>query len=442
MMRNIIYLLFSVFILAACRQPEGKTKISFDIRDYDGTYPRINIGFKYQEIRIDSATGKGYIELELQAPAYAKITVRQHDSKLCFLEPGKELTLTYSQKKGEKEIVYGGTLGEENQFLNQVKFYDVVRVDYKNPNIQVIVRRADSVLAVNKAKLEKTSYSATFKAWEGKRLQVETWFPVLRTRELDTAVYLQTIRQCFVEDSTYLSLPNNREFLEQYLRTLVRLGHGTKSTLEGEDLADARLKMIFDNFQEPVIVGYLVDATLFHFAERGIERYEKIYNQHVKDAARLALYAEACKKADRIAPRQPCPDFSFADNTGKTVTLADLKGKFVYIDMWATWCGPCKGEMPSLLELEKRFEGKDILFVSLSIDKNKDIELWKQTIEKMGLGGIQLHLGENWDWLKIFMPASMSVPRFVLLDREGKFIDANMTRPSDKATAERLEALL
>lgn len=124
------------------------------------------------------------------------------------------------------------------------------------------------------------------------------------------------------------------------------------------------------------------------------------------------------------------------------VSLADLKGKFVYIDMWATWCGPCKGEMPSLLELEKRFEGKDILFVSLSVDKNKDIELWKQTIEKMGLGGIQLHLGENWTWLKNFMPASMSVPRFVLLDQKGKIIDANMSRPSDKATAEKFHDLL
>ncbi|MEY8592090.1 TlpA disulfide reductase family protein [Butyricimonas hominis] len=440
-MKNIILTLFFALFFIACTKDE-KTTIRFDIRDYDGTAPRVIVGSSNQGVEIEHATGKGFIELELKEPAYAKITVRKYDSKLCFLEPGKELTLAYSQKKGEKEIVYGGTLGEENQFLNQVKFYDGVCVDYKNHNVQVIARRADSVLAVNKAKLEKTSYSATFKAWEGKRLQVETWFPVLRTRELDTAVYLQTIRQCFVEDSTYLSLPNYREFLEQYVRTLVRLGHGTKSTLEGEDWADARLKMIFDNFQEPAIVGYLVDVTLFHFAERGIERYEKIYNQHVKDAARLALYAEACKKADRIAPGQPCPDFSFADNTGKTVTLADLKGKFVYIDMWATWCGPCKGEMPSLLELEKRFEGKDILFVSLSIDKNKDIELWKQTIEKMGLGGIQLHLGENWDWLKIFMPASMSVPRFVLLDREGKFIDANMTRPSDKATAERLEALL
>lgn len=80
--------------------------------------------------------------------------------------------------------------------------------------------------------------------------------------------------------------------------------------------------------------------------------------------------------------------------------------------------------------------------MSLSVDKNKDIELWKQTIKKMGLGGIQLHLGENWEWLKNFMPASMSVPRFVLLDREGKIIDANMSRPSDKATAERFHKLL
>ena len=110
--------------------------------------------------------------------------------------------------------------------------------------------------------------------------------------------------------------------------------------------------------------------------------------------------------------------------------------------MWATWCGPCKGEMPSLLKLEEEFAGKDILFVSLSIDRNKDIDLWKKTIEEMGLGGIQLHLGENWDWLKIFMPSSMSVPRFVLLDREGKIINASMSRPSDKATAERFKQLL
>lgn len=212
--------------------------------------------------------------------------------------------------------------------------------------------------------------------------------------------------------------------------------------MRGTELADRRLECILGNIKEPALLSYLVDMTLFHFGEQGIEKYKNVYNQYVKNPKRLALFAEACRKAERIAPGQPCPDFQFADNTGKTVALKDLKGKFVYLDIWATWCGPCKGEMPSLQLLEKRFEGKDILFVSLSVDRNKDIELWKQTIEKMGLGGIQLHLGEDWDWLKNFMPASMSVPRFILLDREGKIIDASMSRPSDKVTAERLEALL
>ena len=262
------------------------------------------------------------------------------------------------------------------------------------------------------------------------------------SRGMDTVAYLDMLKGRQVEDSTYLSIPAYREMLDQYVRLLVRTKYGVKRSLEGTDLADARLDCIFSTFSEPSVVGFLVDKTLFHFSEQGIERYEQLYNQYVKDPQRLALFAEACKKADRIAPGQPCPDFTFKDENGKEVSLADLRGKFVYIDMWATWCGPCKGEMPSLLKLEEEFAGQDILFVSLSIDRNKDIELWKRTIKEMGLGGIQLHLGENWDWLKNFMPASISVPRFVLLDREGKIINATMSRPSDKATAEKFRELL
>ena len=63
-------------------------------------------------------------------------------------------------------------------------------------------------------------------------------------------------------------------------------------------------------------------------------------------------------------------------------------------------------------------------------------------VADMQLKGVQLHLGENWTWLKNFMPASLSVPRFILLDREGKIVTANMTRPSDKETLKKLESLL
>lgn len=443
-MKTLKYILWICCFSLALYGCEGKqtSTLSFDIRDYDGTAPRVVIGFMNRSVTIDSVTGQGSIELDLKSATYATISTRRFDSKLCFLEPGKDLILTYSMKPGEKEIVYGGALAKEAELLNQGNFYNRVVFNIANEGIQSFVNKSDSILIVNQQKLDETAFSKTFKQWENKRLLVNSLLQLLRVHTKDTTLYLQTLREKLIEDSTFLAIPAYREFLDQYIRMLVRMDSKSTRLFEGTELADRRVKCILDNIEEPALRGYLIDITLFHLGDQGIEKYKNLYNEYVKDPERLVLFAEACKKAEKIAPGQPCPDFSFQDNKGETVTLADLKGKFVYLDMWATWCGPCKGEMPSLLRLEERFEGKDILFVSLSVDKNKDIELWKQTIEKMGLGGIQLHLGENWEWLKNFMPASMSVPRFVLLDREGKIIDANMSRPSDKATAEKFNELL
>lgn len=438
------YSLFALWlILATACTRETQTTIRFNVQDYNGNNPRITIGWDNHSVTIDSVTGEGIQTLDLLAPAYALIEVRKYDRRLCFLEPGKELTLAYSQKKGEKAVTFGGNLGKETEFINQGN-YSFTPVNHGDSDVEKAVRKADSVLALNLQKVNNIPFPQTFKEWEAKRQKVETFIALLRfpvhslmrdSHVTKRTAYLEVLRNHLAPDSTYLSIPAYREALEQYVRRLVSF-----KQVKEDDRIETRLACIFENISEPATVAYMVDQTLFNTA--GNEKYEKLYRQYVKDPKRLALYNEACKKMDRIAPGQPCPDFSFQDDHGKTVSLADLKGKFVYIDMWATWCGPCKGEMPDLLKLEEEFAGKDILFVSLSIDRNKDIDLWKKTIEEMGLGGIQLHLGENWDWLKIFMPSSMSVPRFVLLDREGKIINANMSRPSDKATAEKFKQLL
>lgn len=436
--------LFTLFLLltTACTR-EMQTIIRFDVQDYDGTNPQVIVGWDSSSVPIDSVTGKGMQTLNLQAPTYALIEVRKHDRRLCFLEPGKDLTLTYSQKKGEKQVIYGGKLGKETEFLHQGN-YSFIPINSKDTNIKKTIQKIDSVLALNLRKVEDIPFSKTFKAWETKRQKVESFVALLRfpsyslirdTNVVERMVYLAELRNRLALDSTYLSIPAYREALEQYVRRLVYF-----KQVNEDAQTEARLECIFENITEPSTLAYMVDRTLFHIL--GNAKYEKLYRQYVRDSTRLALYNEACKKMDRIAPGQLCPDFRFQDNYGETISLADLKGKFVYIDMWATWCGPCKGEMPSLLKLEKEFAGKDILFMSLSIDRNKDIELWKKTIAEMNLEGIQLHLGENWDWLKIFMPSSLSVPRFVLLDRDGKIIDANMSRPSDKTTAERFNQLL
>ena len=81
-------------------------------------------------------------------------------------------------------------------------------------------------------------------------------------------------------------------------------------------------------------------------------------------------------------------DFNYENFSGGETSLQDLSGKLIYIDVWATWCGPCLKEMPSLKKLVKEYKGKNVEFVSISIDHKKDYEKWRKMVpEKNGTAG-------------------------------------------------------
>lgn len=139
----------------------------------------------------------------------------------------------------------------------------------------------------------------------------------------------------------------------------------------------------------------------------------------------------------------PSPVFENYENyNGGTTSLADLKGKYVYIDVWATWCGPCKAEIPFLKEVEAAYHGKNIEFVSISIDQAKDHDAWKKMVAEKELKGIQLFADKDWssDFVKNY--AINGIPRFILLDTEGNIISADAARPSNPELKETLNELL
>ena len=114
-----------------------------------------------------------------------------------------------------------------------------------------------------------------------------------------------------------------------------------------------------------------------------------------------------------------------------------LAGKYVYIDVWATWCGPCRGELPHLKKLEHQYKNKNIAFVSISCDQDK--AAWEKMVKSEKLGGIQLHNGGDREFMQAYI--IKGIPRFILLDREGKIINSDMSRPSDAKTAETFRSL-
>ena len=135
------------------------------------------------------------------------------------------------------------------------------------------------------------------------------------------------------------------------------------------------------------------------------------------------------------------PSFNYPDKDGKNVALSDLKGKYVYIDVWATWCGPCKREIPFLKEMDEEYKGKNIAFVSLSIDKMEHKEKWLKMIKDENLKGIQILADKDWNSDFVTAYNITGIPRFILLDKEGNIVSSNAPRPSDPNLKEVLNTL-
>ncbi|NEW79137.1 MAG: TlpA family protein disulfide reductase [Gelidibacter sp.] len=134
----------------------------------------------------------------------------------------------------------------------------------------------------------------------------------------------------------------------------------------------------------------------------------------------------------RLGKGKASPVFTNYENfKGGKTSLSDLKGKYVYLDIWATWCAPCKAEIPFLKTLEKEYAGKNIEFVSISVDKPEAYETWKKMVAEEQLGGVQLYADNNFESQFILDYSINAIPRFILIDPAGNIVDADAARPSE-----------
>ena len=131
-------------------------------------------------------------------------------------------------------------------------------------------------------------------------------------------------------------------------------------------------------------------------------------------------------------------DFTYPDKDGNNFSLASFKGNLVYVDVWATWCGPCKGEIPSLQKLEEEYHGQNITFLSVSVDTDKDA--WLKMIAEKEMGGVQLW-ADGWSEITKSY-AIFGIPRFMLFSSEGNVISTNSARPSSDEIRGLLDANL
>ncbi|MFN8343985.1 MAG: TlpA disulfide reductase family protein [Spirosomataceae bacterium] len=128
---------------------------------------------------------------------------------------------------------------------------------------------------------------------------------------------------------------------------------------------------------------------------------------------------------------------------GKKLSLSDLKGKIVYIDVWATWCGPCIAEFPSSKKLQQQFNNnKEVVFLYVSVDENE--EKWKKFLSKeKNFGGTHINQPKEGNPNSIWKNYLIyGIPRYILIDQKGLIVDVNAPRPSSGKLQEEIQSLL
>lgn len=172
--------------------------------------------------------------------------------------------------------------------------------------------------------------------------------------------------------------------------------------------------------------------------DAGVERFNALCSDDSLRQQVNAEYAEYLRVYGNLMPGKPAPDFEIIDADGKKCRLSDLRGKYLFIDIWATWCAPCQDEIPFMAQLQEHFTGDGrITLISISVDSN--MKTWKNFLKKEQPGWPQYVVDRKTNEFLEKEYRIYGIPHFMLIDPKGRFVSYAFTRPSDPDCAKLIE---
>ncbi|WP_242204740.1 TlpA family protein disulfide reductase [Aestuariivivens insulae] len=445
-MKNL-FIASSLLVLAiSCKNETSKdyAVLSGKISNYQG-----------EVLTINSLDRKLTDTLTISGDGIFKDTLRLANANYMLFD-GKNPTLVHITNGNELQVNY-----DSNDYRNTVSVAgigaEITNYLHDKRDIEQYIRGKDNYFLLEETDFKSTasklkdSLTAFINSFEG----ISQDYKAKEVRNINYA-YLSTLNKYKPYHAYYAKQPDF-EVSEGFLSELDHMDYTNEDDFvfskDYKDLVSNHYRELSKTLSETDSlkedIAYLKtlaniesetikNSLLFETAKNGItytEDLQEFYELFMANSTNEDDKADITKsynKLKTVSKGSPSPKFVDYENyKGGVTSLDDFKGKYVYIDVWATWCGPCKREIPFLKEVEAQYHDKNIAFVSISIDQAKDHDKWKQMIEEKAMGGIQLFADNDWksDFVKSYL--IQGIPRFILIDTEGNIINANAPRPSD-----------
>lgn len=369
-----------------------------------------------------------------------------------FLKPNSSLNFTIDLKEFDESISYTGMLAGENNALAKSYLIDeVFQVNaskYFRLNETEYIQKIDEYLN-SKTENLKGHLDESFKTSEMSNIKLARYsnlFMYPGYHKYITKNDSFKPSENFYNFVSEIDFSDENKFRGEHMGIINSFLHYklTKNGVKTEDdvaYENEKNKLLNASFKSTELKDEYISNS-YKSTLKYSSKPTEIINGIIAVASTKELKEEIKSYLDKfsnLAEGKQAPSFQLLNASGSKTALADYKGKYVYIDVWATWCGPCKKELPDYEKLKADYKGKNIEFVSVCVWDSK--ENWEKFRAEKKLNGEHLFIaGQTNNFTESYM--IQGVPTFILIDREGKIISANADRPSSKEVRERLDKLL
>jgi peroxiredoxin len=185
-------------------------------------------------------------------------------------------------------------------------------------------------------------------------------------------------------------------------------------------------QFVLAHINSPVSVDILDD---FALRSKEADMVQAAFDQlspALRNSPSAVELADRIKGMRAVGVGDMAPPFTIPDTEGKMVSLSDFKGKYVLVDFWATWCGPCVAEIPNLIKAHNEYKSKNFDIISISLDRPDSRERWLNKIRETKMDWPQVSELKWWKGRSALLYNINSVPANFLVDPQGKIIAVNL----------------